>query len=89
MIPTIIVDNEAEGLNNPSAPSGTITFTADVPKTKNAIHWKGCIKTEVQNCLNHVSKACDLPSFILSIEYVIVTKGAIVIKNATFTILFT
>lgn len=42
-----------------------------------------------ENSFNHVFKACDFESPILSIEYVTVTNGAITIKNAMVTIRFT
>ena len=41
-----------------------------------------------ENSFNHAFSACDFPSPILSIEYVTVTNGAIVIKNAIVIILF-
>ena len=48
----------------------------------------GCINKLNIYSLNHISKACALPSFILSIGYVNATNGAIIVKNAIYKTLF-
>ena len=57
-------------------------------KTKYIIMWKGWINTANINSFIQVFKACAWPSFILSIEYVIVINGDIIIKNPTVNIRF-
>ena len=61
---------------------------ANEPKAKNVTQWNGWIKTLNANSLNHMFNACEFPSPILSTEYVIVTSGAIIIKNAIVIIRF-
>ena len=53
------------------------------------MHWNGCNNILYINSFNHVFNACDFPSPILSIEYVTVIIGDIIIKNAIVTIRFT
>ena len=91
---TISSADLAKNANKQIAKVASATFafspklTAVEHNAKNAIQWNGWIKILYANSLNHVFNAWELPSPILSIEYVIVTSGAIIIKNAIVIIRF-
>ena len=74
----------------PSSPGllPAINFAPILPIAKYVIQWNGWINILYANSFNQEFNACDFPSPILSIEYVIVINGAIIIKNAAFNILF-
>ena len=81
---SIIIANTVEE----SEDAWDIKFMAVFTNTTYMIQWNGCIKTLNINSFNHVFSAWDFPSPILSIEYVIVIRGAIIIKNAIVSIRF-
>ena len=91
---TIFSDcNINERKYNPINISPKLSFLSNscvpmLPNAKYVIQWNGWINIVYENSFNHAFNACDFPSPILSIEYVIVTNGAIVIKNAIVIILF-
>ena len=91
--PNIFLINFSAGIINPIATKVYIIFVAaksyaiEISNIYN-IKCIGCISKLKIYSLSHILNACAFPSEILSIEYVIATKGAITVKNARYNTLF-
>ena len=93
-IPKNLRSNFSAGIKNAKNIIANIGFTVaisnDDPKNAEYINrWNGCINKLNKYSLNHELKACAFPSLILSNGYVNATIGAINVKNAIVTTLFT